>query len=65
LSAEKFDPFIAEWVSFSKNLNYNLVEKCLQHVFGVHGKNTFVKLIADPPNTKELKDPQLYLNRIK
>jgi len=36
-----------------------------QHVFGVHGKNTFVKLIADPPNTKELKDPQLYLNRIK
>ena len=36
-----------------------------QYVFGVHGKNTFVKLIADPPNTKELKDPQLYLNRIK
>jgi len=30
LSAEKFDPFIAEWVSFSKNLNYNLVEKCLK-----------------------------------
>ena len=30
MSAEKFDPFIAEWVSFSKNLNYNLVEKCLK-----------------------------------
>ena len=30
LSAEKFDPFIAEWVSFSKNPNYNLVEKCLK-----------------------------------
>jgi len=30
LSAEKFDPFIAEWISFSKNLNYNLVEKCLK-----------------------------------
>jgi regulator of sirC expression with transglutaminase-like and TPR domain len=30
LSAEKFDPFIAEWISFSKNPNYNLVEKCLK-----------------------------------
>ena len=30
MSAEKFDPFIAEWVSFSKNPNYNLVEKCLK-----------------------------------
>ena len=30
MSAEKFAPFIAEWVSFSKNLNYNLVEKCLK-----------------------------------
>ena len=36
-----------------------------KHVFGVHGKDTFMKLIANPPNTKELKDPQLYLNRIK
>ena len=30
MSAEKFDPFIAEWLSFSKNPNYNLVEKCLK-----------------------------------
>jgi len=36
-----------------------------QQVFDVHGKNAFKKLIANPPNTKELKDPQLYLNRIK
>jgi len=36
-----------------------------QQVFDVHGKDTFVKLIANPPNTKELKDPRLYLNRIK
>ena len=36
-----------------------------QYVFDVHGKNTFTKLIANPPNTRELKDPQLYLNRIK
>lgn len=36
-----------------------------QHVFDVYGKDTFVKLIANPPNTRELKDPQVYLNRIK
>ena len=27
---EKFDPFVAEWLSFTKNSNYNLVEKCLK-----------------------------------
>jgi len=27
---EKFDPFIAEWFSFVKNPNFNLVEKCLK-----------------------------------
>jgi regulator of sirC expression with transglutaminase-like and TPR domain len=27
---EKFDPLIAEWVSFVKNPNFNLVEKCLK-----------------------------------
>lgn len=36
-----------------------------QHMFDVYGKDTFVKLITNPPNTRELKDPQLYLNRIK
>ena len=30
MSTEKFDPFIAEWISFSKNSNYNLIEKCLK-----------------------------------
>jgi hypothetical protein len=35
-----------------------------RYVFDVHGKDTFVKLISNPPNTKELKEPQLYLNRI-
>jgi len=28
------------------------------------GKNTFKKMIEIPPNTKELKDPQLYLNKL-
>ena len=36
-----------------------------QNIFDVYGKDTFLKLIRDPPNTRELKDPQLYLNRIK
>ncbi len=29
------------------------------------GKNTFKQLIENPPNTREIKEPQLYLNRIK
>ena len=36
-----------------------------EYMFDKFGKNTFKKLIMDPPNTKELKNPQLYLNRIK
>ena len=27
---EKFDPYVAEWVSFVNNPNFNLVEKCLK-----------------------------------
>jgi len=34
-------------------------------IFSNLGKKTFTKLIEDPPNTLELKDSQLYLNRIK
>ena len=30
MPAEKFDPFVSEWISFSKNPNYNLIEKCLK-----------------------------------
>ena len=26
----KFDPFVAEWISFVTNPNFNLVEKCLK-----------------------------------
>jgi hypothetical protein len=68
----KDDPDFQNYLSMFVGTNYSdySVKKSTgkeftQHVFGVHGKNTFVKLIADPPNTKELKDPQLYLNRIK
>ena len=30
-----------------------------QNVFDLYGKDTFLKLIKDPPNTRELKEPQL------
>ena len=30
MSAKKFDPFVSEWISFSKNPNHNLIEKCLK-----------------------------------
>ncbi len=33
-------------------------------VYATHGKNTFQILMQNPPNTRELKDPQLYLKRI-
>ena len=36
-----------------------------QRIFDVYDKDTILKLITNPPNTRELKDPQLYLNRIK
>ncbi len=30
MSAKKFDSFVSEWVSFVKNPNHNLIEKCLK-----------------------------------
>ena len=33
-------------------------------VYDVLGINTFKKMIEIPPNTKELKDPQLYLKKL-
>ena len=33
-------------------------------VYTEHGKNSFKILLENPPNTRELKEPQLYLKRI-
>ena len=33
-------------------------------VYEEFGKDTFKKMIEIPPNTKELKDPQLYINKL-
>ena len=43
-----------------KNVGINFTEA----IYSKLGKETFKKLIEDPPNTLELKDSQLYLNRI-
>jgi hypothetical protein len=33
-------------------------------VYGKLGTKTFKKMIEVPPNTRELKDPQLYINKL-
>ena len=43
-----------------KNIGINFAEK----IYAKLGKESFKKLIQLPPNTLELKDSQLYLNRI-
>ena len=30
MTTEKFDPFVTEWLSFSQDPKYNLIEKCLK-----------------------------------
>ena len=47
--------------SIKKSIGKEFTEK----IFETIGKDTFIKLETNPPNTRELKDPQLYLNRIK
>jgi len=42
-----------------KNMGLDFVKA----VYEKHGKDCFKMLIENPPNTKELKDPKLYLNR--
>ena len=47
--------------SVKKSIGKEFTEK----IFETFGKDTFIKLETNPPNTRELKNPQLYLNRIK
>jgi len=42
-----------------KNMGLDFVKA----VYEKHGKDSFKMLIENPPNTKELKEPELYLNR--
>ena len=50
-----------ETFNSQKNIGINFVEQ----VYTKLGNNSFKKLIDDPPDTLELKDPQLYFNRIQ
>jgi hypothetical protein len=36
-----------------------------KYIYERLGSDTFRQLIETPPNTREIKEPQLYLNRIK
>jgi len=47
--------------SVKKSIGKEFTEK----IFETFEKDTFMKLETNPPNTRELKNPQLYLNRIK
>jgi len=42
-----------------KNMGLDFVKA----VYEKHGRDSFKMLIENPPNTKELKEPELYLNR--
>ena len=48
----------------SYQIRKSMGKEFTKSVFDEHGKETFKLLIEHPPNTRELKDPQLYLKRI-
>ena len=59
MSTEKFDPFVSEWISFSKNPNYNLIEKCLKMAqileYPELNLSNYVKKINEMGNSLKLK----------
>ena len=48
----------------SYQIRKSMGKEFTKSVFDEHGKESFKLLIEHPPNTRELKDPQLYLKRI-
>ncbi len=50
-----------DFISFQAQKNIGI--QFTDTIFTKLGKNAFKKLIEDPPNTNELKDSQLYLNK--
>ncbi|MBI3254512.1 MAG: hypothetical protein HYZ55_01150, partial [Nitrosarchaeum sp.] len=49
----------------SYQVRKNMGRDFTKSIYEKLGKNTFKKLMETPPNTREIKEPQLYLNRIK
>jgi regulator of sirC expression with transglutaminase-like and TPR domain len=63
VSAAKFDPFVLEWISFSKNPNYNLIEKCLKlaQILEYHELNVskYIEKINDIGKSLKIKMGQV------
>ena len=63
MQAEKFDPFVLEWISFSKNPNYNLIEKCLKlaQILEYHELNVskYIEKINDIGKSLKIKMGQV------
>jgi len=63
VSAVKFDPFVLEWISFSKNPNYNLIEKCLKlaQILEYHELNVskYIEKINDIGKSLKIKMGQV------
>ena len=63
MSAAKFDPFVLEWISFSKNPNYNLIEKCLKlaQILEYHELNVskYIEKINDIGKSLKIKMGQV------
>ena len=63
MSAVKFDPFVLEWISFSKNPNYNLIEKCLKlaQILEYHELNVskYIEKINDIGKSLKIKMGQV------
>ena len=49
----------------SYQVRKNMGRDFTKNIYEKLGKNAFKKLMETPPNTREIKEPQLYLNRIK
>ena len=64
MHTEQFDPFVSEWTTFSKNSNYNLIEKCLKlaQILEYHDLDIskYIKKINEVGNSLSLK-----INEIK
>ena len=63
MSTAKFDPFVLEWISFSKNPNYNLTEKCLKlaQILEYHELNVskYIEKINDIGKSLKIKMGQV------
>ena len=59
MATEQFDPFISEWIAFSKSPNYNLIEKCLKlaQILEYHDLNLskYIEKINEIGNSLRMK----------